>query len=230
MKITPAAVFPWIYLSNNSQIVDIRRLLLALKLTWFWGPAEILLLHHHHFSFMLLHIKPYACAMYIYCWRKLFPGSLPHPVSLRREKRRSVLLGIPSMNRTALLTSSIMALTFLCWQNTMSFKCLILSRRLAVSVCRSLDLKQPGDMDGAKKGLLIAFPGISHLRSILVKLILISLSEGISLKCFLYGSSFFYLLATLASVVSVSSNRWRCCSCSCSFIWSWVFSCKIKYI
>lgn len=92
---------------------------------------------------------------------------------------------------------------------------------------RSLGLQISGpkaarrlNMDGAKKGLLIAFPGISHLSSILVKLILISLSEGISLKCFLYGSSFFYLLATLASVVSVSSNRWRCCSCSCSFIWS----------
>lgn len=33
-----------------------------------------------------------------------------------------------------------MALTFLCWQNTMSFKCLILSRRSAVSDRSSWDL------------------------------------------------------------------------------------------
>lgn len=36
-------------------------------------------------------------------------------------------------------TSSIIPLTFLCWQNTMSFKCLILSRRSTASSCSCLD-------------------------------------------------------------------------------------------
>lgn len=41
-----------------------------------------------------------------------------------------------------LLTSSIIPLTFLCWQNTMSFKCLILSRSSILSDCSSLDLNR----------------------------------------------------------------------------------------
>lgn len=43
------------------------------------------------------------------------------------------------------LTSSIIPLTFLCWQNTMSFKCLILSRRSTASLCSTLDLKMTSD-------------------------------------------------------------------------------------
>ena len=58
-------------------------------------------------------------------------------------------LFIESHSRTGekqtLLTSSIIPLTFLCWQNTMSFKCLILSRRSPASSCSSLDLNTSSD-------------------------------------------------------------------------------------
>lgn len=51
----------------------------------------------------------------------------------------------------------------------------------------------------------------------------------LSYWCLFIWTSFLYLLATVASVVSVSSNKWRRCSLSCSFFWSWLFSCEKKF-
>lgn len=51
----------------------------------------------------------------------------------------------------------------------------------------------------------------------------------LSYWCLLIWTSFLYLLAKVASVVSVSSNKRRRCSLSCSFFWSWLFSCEKNF-